>query len=198
MLRPTAPAPKFEHAPSPIAGTHLALASAGQRRRKAGRIPMSGWSSIGESVCSSTCRCESSGRSQRRARWSYKPVAEAIPCAARLAPEIRWYRYSPSDIHHFVRAYAWASCSRSQRSFAGRYEAWRTQPVRACVAPGSSSRRSAAAAARARVSAHVSTRVVSRPRSSTPRRLCQNVETATASISPARRPAHARTASIAA
>src|SRR6185295_15611659 len=50
VSRPTAPAPTFEHAPSPTAGTHIALAMAGQRRAKAGSIVVSGASSIGESI----------------------------------------------------------------------------------------------------------------------------------------------------
>ena len=69
--------------------------------------------------------------------------------------------------------------------------------MRACVAATSSSRRSCAAAPRARVSAQVSTRVVGLPRSSTPRTLCQKVDTATAAISLARRPARASVSSTA-
>ena len=71
------------------------------------------------------------------------------------------------------------------------------QPVRACVATGSSSRRSAAAASRARVSAQVRTGVVGRPCVSTPITLCQKVQTATTAISAARFPAAARVSSIA-
>src|SRR6266508_789945 len=47
VSRPIAPAPTLEQAPSPIAGTHFACASAGHRRPKDGSIPTSGASSIG-------------------------------------------------------------------------------------------------------------------------------------------------------
>ena len=129
----TQPAPTFEHAPSPSAGSHGTRARAGHRPANLGLSPRSGESrsAIGAKCSGVKPTATSAGPSHVCPRWSKSPVPDAIETLARVSPNRRRWTYSPNDIQRRTRPKAAGSRSASQTSRAGRYEVWKTHPTRA-------------------------------------------------------------------
>src|SRR5215203_805012 len=193
----TAPLPTLAQAPSPIEGYQGIFANADQRWANSlikGEMGSLRSMSFGR-VCLSTPRAASSSGSQSMVWTSSMPLPEAIAIEAADEPHRRRSAYSANPIHWATRSVVTGCVSWSQRILAGQYDEWKAAPTRSWTAGPRSDSRVLAWWAERR-SAHIRRGVAGRPAASTPIRLCQKQEEATAAISLTRPADRSRQASM--
>ena len=93
------PLPTLKQTPSPIAGNHGTLASAGQRRAQFPNNPRAGSSEMWDSCSSSTGKARSTSPCQTSRFWSKRSVPEAIDVLAPASRKSLRCTYSPGGIH---------------------------------------------------------------------------------------------------
>ena len=119
--------PTLPAAPSPTAGNHGTLRSAGQRPDHGERRPRrpSPAAASGNSWAGSMPAAASASASQRRASWSKSPVPDAIETLVAVSLNRAGSRWSPNEPQWATRPTSPGRSRASQRSLAGQYEACR-------------------------------------------------------------------------
>jgi hypothetical protein len=149
-----APEPRLLAAPSPMAENQRAPRNSTGSLRPARAVAAGGSPSVLSKRAVRWQRASISS-SQRSVSTSNNPVPLAIETLQSCGPPSSRYNHSAGDIQRRTRWNNFGSVRRSQRNFAGQYDARNMQPVRPWTARSESSVRKRAASGWQRESAQV-------------------------------------------